>query len=134
MSKNSRALPCEIRYCTCVRRFWRDMSRFRFSTLLFLALSLQAAGCGAAVAAAIQNPDMVVLPDPDLAKAARFPPRAATAGAARISPALDEVDIHARGCSPLNPCAVPTPAGPADAAAPSTPQRVSKNRRARHVG
>jgi hypothetical protein len=50
-----------------------DMSRPCFSAVLFLTLSLQAAGCGAALAAAIQNPDMVVLPDPDLSKAARFP-------------------------------------------------------------
>lgn len=110
------------------------MSRPGFPAVLFLALSLQAAGCDAALAAAIQNPDMVVLPDPDLSKAVRFPANAATAGAARISPALDEVDIHARDCSPLNPCALATPAGPDDAAIPSTPQRVSKNRRARHAG
>ena len=110
------------------------MSRPRFSTILFLALSLQAAGCGAALAAAIENPDMVVLPDPDLSKAARFPAGAATAGVAHIGPALDDVDIHARGCSPLNPCALPTPAGPDDAAAQQTRQRVSKNRRARHAG
>jgi hypothetical protein len=110
------------------------MSRPGFSTVLFLALSLQAAGCSAALAAAIQDPDMVVLPDPDLAKAARFPASAATAGMAHVGPALDDMDVHARGCSPLNPCALPTPAGPDDAAAQPTRQRVSKNRRIRQAG
>jgi hypothetical protein len=110
------------------------MSRPRFYAVLFLALSLQAAGCGAALAAAIQNPDMVVLPDPDLSKAARFPAGAATAGVAHIGPALDDVALHARGCSPRNPCALPTPAGPDDAAAQPTRQRLSKNRRIRQAG
>jgi hypothetical protein len=108
------------------------MSRPGFSTVLFLALSLQAAGCGAALAAAIQDPDMVVLPDPDLSKAARFPAGAATAGVAHIGPALDEV--HARGCSLRNPCALPAPAGPDAAAAQPTRQRLSKNRRVRQAG
>jgi len=110
------------------------MSRPGFSAVLFLALSLQAAGCGPSLAAAIQNPDMVVLPDPDLSKAARFPASAATAGVAHIGPALDDVDIHARGCSPRNPCALPMPAGPDDAAAQPTRQRLSKNRRVRQAG
>ncbi|HZQ40515.1 MAG TPA: hypothetical protein VFA87_06970 [Rhizomicrobium sp.] len=110
------------------------MSRPRFSAVLFLLLSLQAAGCGAGLAAGIQNPDMVVLPDPDLSKAARFPAGAATAGVAHIGPALDDVDIRARGCSPRNPCALPTPAGPDDAAAQPARQRLSKNRRLRHAG
>jgi hypothetical protein len=110
------------------------MSRRRFSAVLFGALSLQAAGCGASLASSIQNPDMVVLPDPDLSKAARFPARAATAGIARVSPALDKVDVEARGCSPTNPCALPTPPGPDAAAARPVPQRVSKNRRVRHAG
>jgi hypothetical protein len=133
MSKNSRALRRKIRYCTCVRGAGEDMSRSRFSTILFLALSLQAGGGGAAVAAAIQDPGMVVLPDPDLSKAARFPASAATAGVAHIGPALDEVDVHARGCSPRNPCALPTPAGPNDAAAQPARQ-LSKNRRVRQAG
>jgi hypothetical protein len=110
------------------------MSRPGFSTIVFLALSLQAAGCGAALAAAIQDPDMVVLPDPVLSKAARFPASAATAGVAHIGPALDDVDVHARGCSALNPCALPTPAGSDDAAVQPARQRVSKNRRVRHAG
>ena len=110
------------------------MSRPGFSTVLFLALSLQAAGCGAALAAAIEDPDMVVLPDPVLSKAARFPTGAATAGAAQVSPALDEADVHARGCSALNPCALPTPAGPDTAVTQPTRQQLSKNRRIRHAG
>ena len=110
------------------------MSRSGFSTVLFLALSLQAAGCGAALAAAIQDPGMVVLPDPDLAKAARFPAGAATAGVAHIGPALDEADVHPRGCSPLSPCALPTPAGPDDAAAQPTRPQLGKNRRAHQAG
>ena len=110
------------------------MLRPRFFAVLFLALSLRAAGCGAALAAAIRDPDMVVLPDPDLSKAARFPAGAATAGVAHIGPALDEVDVRARGCSPRNPCALPTPAGPDDVAAQPRRQRLSKNRRVRQAG
>ena len=109
------------------------MSRPGFSTVLFLALSLQAAGCGAALAAAIQDPDMVVLPDPVLAKAARFPAGAATAGVAHIGPALDDVDVHARRCSARNPCALPTPAGP-DTAVTQPARQLSKNRRVRQAG
>ena len=110
------------------------MSRPRFSTILFLALSLQAAGCSAALAAAIQDPDMVVLPDPDISKAARFPASAATAGVAHIGPALDDVDVHARGCSALNPCALPTPAGPDTAVTQPVRQQPGKNRRVRQAG
>lgn len=110
------------------------MSRPCFSAVLFLTLSLQAAGCGAALAAAIQNPDMVVLPDPDLSKAARFPAGAATAGVAQISPALDTADVHARGCSARNPCAVSTPAGPDTAVTQPARQQLSKNRRIRRAG
>jgi len=134
MSKNSRVLRPKIRYCTRFRRSGEDMSRPHFSMVLFLVLSLQAVGCGAALAAAIQNPDMVVLPDPDLSKAARFPAGAATAGVAQVSPALDKVDVQARGCSAANPCALPTPAGPDAAAAQPVQQRVSKNRRLRRAG
>jgi len=110
------------------------MSRPGFSIVLFLALSLQAAGCGAALAAAIENPDMAVLPDPDLSKAARFPAGAATAGEARISPALDEADVHARGCSALSPCALAAPAGPDTAVTQPARQQISKNRRTRQAG
>ncbi len=110
------------------------MSRPGFSILLFLALSLQAAGCGAALAAAIENPDMVVLPDPDLSKAARFPAGAATAGVAHIGPALDDVEVHTRGCSALNPCALATPAGPDTAVTQPARQQISKNRRVRRAG
>jgi hypothetical protein len=124
MSKNSRALRRKIRYCTRFAGPGEDMSRHRFSTVLFLALSLQAAGCGAALAAAIEDPDMVVLPDPDLSKAARFPAGAATAGEAQIGPALDTAEVHARGCSALNPCAVTQPMR----------QQLSKNRRVRRAG
>jgi hypothetical protein len=110
------------------------MSHPRFSTALYLALSLQAAGCGAALAAAISDPDMAVLPDPVLSKAARFPAGAATAGVAHVDPARDDVDVQARGCSPLHPCALPTPAAPDEVAAQPTRQRLSKNRRVRHAG
>ena len=110
------------------------MSRPRFSAALFLALSLQAAGCGAALAAAIEDPDMVVLPDPVLSKAARFPASAATAGVAHIGPALDDVDVHARGCSALNPCALPTPVGQDTAVTQPVRQQPGKNRRVRQAG
>jgi len=110
------------------------MSRPGFFSLLFLALSLQVAGHGAAQAAAIQDPDMVVLPDPDLSKAARFPARAATAGVAQVSPALDQTNVRTSGCSARNPCALPTPAGPDAAAVQPVQQRVSKNRRLRRTG
>ncbi|MGZ5929463.1 MAG: hypothetical protein ACXWLX_09630 [Rhizomicrobium sp.] len=110
------------------------MSGPRFFPILLLALSLHAAGSGTALAAAIQDPGMAVLPDPDLSKAARFPASAATAGVAHTGPALDDVDIHARGCSPRNPCALPTPAGPDDAAAQPARQQLGKNRRGRQAG
>jgi hypothetical protein len=124
-------LRLKIRYCTAFAGPGENMSRPGFFALLFLAL---VAGHGAALAAAIQNPDMAVLPDPVLSNAARFPASAATAGAARVSPALDKVDVRTRGCPPANPCALPTPAGPDAAAAQPVPQRVSKNRRARQAG
>ena len=110
------------------------MSRPGFSTVLFLALSLQAAGCGTAFAAAIENPDMVVLPDPVLSKSARFPAGAATAGVAQIGPALDTAEVHARGCSALNPCALAAPAGPDTAVTQPARQQLSKNRRTRQAG
>ena len=110
------------------------MSRPRFSTVLFVAVLLQAAGCAAALASTVQDPDMVVLPDPVLAKAARFPAGAATAGSARIGPALDTAEVHARGCSARNPCALPTPAGPDTAVTQPTRQQLSKNRRTHQAG
>lgn len=105
------------------------MSRPAFPAVLLLTLL---AGGGSALAAAIQNPDMVVLPDPDPSKAARFPARAATQGEARIGPALDRVDIGLRGCSPLNPCALAEPDHAAMMAPPA--QRIGERRRSRRPG
>ena len=92
-------------------------------------------GGSAALAAAIADPNMVVLPDPDPAKAAHFDPRSATAGVAFIAPALDKADIHTAGCSALSPCAMPTPAR-SDAAVtvPTPTERVSDRRRVRRRG
>ncbi len=108
------------------------MSRAVFPAVLFVMLLAEAAGCGASLAAAIQDPDMVVLPDPDLSKAVRLPAGAATAGTAHISPSLDQAAV--RGCSALNPCALAEP-GRSDAAmaAPSQP-RQGERRRIRQPG
>src|SRR5581483_9808937 len=110
------------------------MSRPRFAALLLMALSLQAAGCDAALASTIHDPELVVLPDPVLSKSVRFPASAATAGAARVSPALDQVNIRTSACSPRNPCALAAPAGPDAVAAQPPRQRLSKNRRVRRAG
>lgn len=110
------------------------MPRPPFSAVLFLMLLAEAAACGAVRAAAIQNPEDVVLPDPDLSKAARFPSGAATAGEARIGPAMDKSDVRAGGCSPINPCAVTGPvSSDAAMAAPSQP-RQGEHRRIRQPG
>jgi hypothetical protein len=112
--------------------FGDDMSRPAFPAFLLSVVLLQA-GCGVTLASTIQDPDMVVLPDPVLSKSVRFPASAATAGVARMSPALDQTSPHASGCSALNPCALATPAS-SDAAAIAPRQRVSKNRRVRQAG
>lgn len=109
------------------------MPRPALPLALCLGALIVAADSGAAYAAAIQDPDMVVLPDPDPAKAVHFPPGAATAGAARIGPALDKADPQS--CSADNPCAVVTPA-PSDAAVavPKAGQRVGARPRVRRSG
>ena len=107
------------------------MSRLSFPALLLLSALALAAGCGASLAAAIQDPDMVVLPDPVLPKAVRFPAGAATQGAARIGPALDKAGVSASGCSALNPCAVADPSG-SDATAPR--QQLGERKRTRRSG
>lgn len=107
------------------------MPRPAFSFALLLTALIMTAACGAARAAAIQDPDMVVLPDPNPATAVHFPPGAATAGAARISPALDEA--VSQDCSARNPCALATPAL-SDAAGPKPGQRVGARQRVRRSG
>lgn len=83
------------------------MFRTAIAVPFFMALLL---GSGVSLAAAIQDPNMVVLPDPDLATAKHFAPGASTAGVAHIGPALDKVQIRSHDCSPTNPCALPPPA------------------------
>jgi hypothetical protein len=114
-------------------RFGKDMSRPAFSALLLSAVLLLAASCEA-LATTIQDPDMVVLPDPVLSKSVRFPASAATAGVARIGPALDQANPRAAGCSARKPCAVATPASSDAAMVAPARQRVSKNRRVRQAG
>jgi hypothetical protein len=111
------------------------MSRPALPAVLLLTVLIQVAGCGAGMAAAIQDPDMVVLPDPDLAQAVRFPPSAATAGVATIGPALDQADIRTHDCSARNPCAlaVPTMSGAA-VADPKPSERLGARRRMRQPG
>jgi hypothetical protein len=102
------------------------MLRPVFALTLLAALILSAGG---SFAAAIQDPNMVVLPDPDLSKAARFPAGAATQGQAHISPALDKADVRSGGCSALNPCALAEPDHDAMAMPPQP--RESERHRAR---
>lgn len=101
--------------------------------LLLLTVLAMAVGCSDGQAAPIQNPDMVVLPAPDPAQAVHFPPGTATAGVAAIGPALDRVDITTHDCSPLNPCALATPAI-SDAALPKPRQQVGERQRVRRPG
>ncbi len=98
---------------------------------VLISLMLLAGGADA-LAAPIQNPDMAVLPDPDLSKAARLPARAATQGQAWISPALDSVNIRTRDCSALKPCAVAEPEQAAVAQPPA--QHIGERRRLRRPG
>ena len=111
------------------------MFRPALPRVLFLTLLIQAAGCGASLAAAIQDPNMVVLPDPDPAQAVHFPAGAATAGVAHIGPALDKAGIRTHDCSPLNPCALATPAlSDVAVTVPRPPERLGARRRARQPG
>ena len=99
--------------------------------LLLLTVLAMAVGCSDGQAAPIQN--LVVLPAPDPAQAVHFPPGTATAGVAAIGPALDRVDITTHDCSPLNPCALATPAI-SDAALPKPRQQVGERQRVRRPG
>jgi hypothetical protein len=111
------------------------MFRLALPSALLLAVLVQAAGCGASLAAAIQDPNMVVLPDPDPARAVHFPASTATAGVAHIGPALDRARIGTHDCSALNPCALATPAlSDAAVTVPRPPERVGARRRARQPG
>lgn len=99
--------------------------------LLLLTVLAMAVGCGTGQASPIQNPEMVVLPAPDPAKAVYFPPAASTAGVAQIGPALDRADVTTHDCSPLNPCALATPAR---SDIPNPRQRLGERQRARRPG
>ena len=109
------------------------MPRALFYSVLFLSTLVQ--GVGTSFATTIQDPDMVVLPDPDLAKAPRLGPASATAGVAYIPPALDKADIGNAGCSALNPCALATPArSDVSLAAPVPRQKMGERQRPAHAG
>lgn len=56
-----------------------------------------------------QQPGMN-LPDPSADNGTHFSPTVATAGIANAGPALTSVRPDNKGCSTLNPCALPTPA------------------------
>ena len=99
--------------------------------LLLLTVLAMAVGCSAVQASPIADPDMAVLPAPDPAKAIYFPPAASTAGVAEIGPALDRADVTTHDCSPLNPCALATPAR---SDVPLPRQQLGERQRVRRPG
>ena len=87
------------------------------TTLIFSALLLGLSG-GAAFAQQLEQEPTgfyadPVLPDPPRTVAHVYPATEATSDVAAVTPAAGAVAArpqHVTGCSPLNPCAVSTPA------------------------
>lgn len=67
--------------------------------------------CQGSSESALGDPLPAAVADPNLANSHYFPPSLGTSGVAAIAPRSVAAKAgHAIGCSPVNPCAMPTPA------------------------